>query len=83
MRFCRACEYTSKIHRDAVEAEVLRLSKMKGVRLCSEEEQLRRLEICGGCDRLDMNGVCLMCGCYVRIRALTADGRCPSPKKLW
>ena len=83
MNKCRACQYTNEIHKAAVEAEVERLSKLKGVRLCDEDELTRRLEICSGCKHLDINNVCLMCGCYVRIRTLIKDNRCPAPKRLW
>ncbi len=83
MSKCRACEYTSAIHREAVEAEIKRLSEMKGVRLCTEEELERRLAACGECEYKDMNGVCLMCGCYVRIRTFRKDSRCPAKNKRW
>ncbi len=80
---CRACEYTNEIHRAAVEAEVERLSKMKGLRLCGEDELKKRLLLCSECGQLDMNGVCMMCGCYARIRTLPADSRCPAPQRRW
>ncbi len=81
MRRCKACEYTSEIHKKTVEAEVERLSKMKGLRLCGDGEKQRRLEICSNCAHLDINGVCMMCGCYVQLRALPQSGHCPM--KQW
>lgn len=80
MNKCRACEYTSEIHKNAIEGEVLRLSKMKGVKLCEQDALYRRLEICSDCTHLDINNTCLMCGCYVRIRTLLKDNRCPIKK---
>ncbi len=77
---CRACEYTSAIHRETVEKELSRLRGMKGLRLSSDELYNERLIICGGCAHLDFNNVCMMCGCYVQIRAFTTDGRCPMKK---
>ncbi len=76
-RKCKACEFTQGIHREAIENEVNRLRGMKGVKTLDEEEQLRRLGICGECGSLDMNGVCMMCGCYAVIRTLVRDNRCP------
>lgn len=78
---CRACEYTSEIHRSAVEEEVRRLTEMKGVRICGEDELNSRLMICSSCKHLDINNVCMMCGCYVRIRTLLKTNRCPM--KMW
>ena len=80
---CKACQYTSEIHKTAIETEVARLSNMRGVHICDDDELLRRLEACSSCEHLDMNNVCLMCGCYVRIRTLLKDNRCPAPKKKW
>ncbi len=82
-RKCRACEYTSEIHKAAAEAEIERLKNMKGIKICSPEEQEKRLKICDECEYLDMNGVCLMCGCYVQIRTLLKSGSCPAKKKRW
>lgn len=83
MSECRACQYTGEIHKKAVEAEIKRLSQMKNVSLCTEEELNRRLEKCSSCEYLDINNVCLMCGCYVQIRALLRDSRCPAKNKSW
>ncbi len=77
MNKCRACEYTNKIHKDAVETELKRLSQMKGLKPCDEKELERRLNICSSCPQLDMNNVCMMCGCYVQIRAFLKTSRCP------
>ena len=78
---CRACEYTSEIHKATVENELKRLSGLKGLRLCPEEKYGERLTVCSECPHLDINNVCMMCGCYVQIRAFTLDGRCPM--KRW
>ncbi len=79
-RKCRACEYTKGIHKEAIEKEVNRLKGMKGIKTLDEDEQLCRLKVCGECGHLDMNGVCMMCGCYVEIRTLVRDNRCPMGK---
>jgi hypothetical protein len=37
---------------------------------------MKRLEICRACDRL-INGMCMLCGCYVELRAASIARRCP------
>lgn len=39
----------------------------------------KRLNICKACDKLS-EGTCLVCGCYVELRAATKIGKCPSKK---
>ena len=78
---CKACEYTSDIHRIAIETEVQRLMNMKSLQICGDEELCSRLMICSDCKHLDINNVCMMCGCYVRIRTLQKTNRCPI--NLW
>ncbi len=38
----------------------------------------RRLALCGACDSL-IAGMCLLCGCYVEMRAAYKDKSCPDP----
>lgn len=83
MEKCKACQYTSEIHKESVEKELKRLSEMKGIKICSESEHIERLNICSKCKYLDLNGVCLMCGCYVQIRTFLKDNKCPAKNKLW
>jgi hypothetical protein len=45
------------------------------------EEYDRRLIICRDCGEL-MNGVCLLCGCYVEMRAAKETQYCPDYKWL-
>jgi len=40
-----------------------------------EEEYITRLEICKACDNLT-NGMCILCGCYVELRAAKKIQRC-------
>ena len=39
----------------------------------------RRLDICRNCDK-QSEGTCLLCGCYVELRAAGKNGRCPGKK---
>ena len=40
----------------------------------------KRLSVCKTCEKLNQ-GTCLMCGCYVEIRAAAVFSRCP--KRKW
>ena len=46
----------------------------------SAEEYERRLAVCKTCERLN-SGTCSACGCYVELRALGIESRCPY--NLW
>ena len=46
----------------------------------SDIEYKRRIGICKACDRL-VEGTCLLCGCYVELRAVQKNGKCPA--KSW
>ncbi len=45
-----------------------------------EETYEKRLKICTECEKLVV-GTCLVCGCYVELRALGIGTKCP--KKKW
>ncbi len=49
---------------------------------CSEEEYQKRLLTCKECDSL-LSGTCLLCGCYVEIRAAKKSASCPAPGRKW
>jgi len=38
-----------------------------------------RLRACAGCDELAFGVLCRQCGCFVQIRALNPNNRCPHP----
>ncbi|MCF0129592.1 MAG: hypothetical protein HUJ70_13505 [Pseudobutyrivibrio sp.] len=46
----------------------------------SEETYESRLSICKSCEMLNA-GTCNSCGCYVELRALGKESRCP--RKKW
>ena len=77
---CKACRFTSEIHKETIEKELERLKNSK-TPLCGEEEKARRLEICSACAHLDVSGACMMCGCYVMLRCALKGGKCP--RKYW
>lgn len=62
---------------EAYVKKLLRVIKMmRPSEKAKEEVTLRRLNVCGECDYLD-RGTCRACGCYVELRAVMRDGRCP------
>ena len=77
---CKACRYTSAIHKETIEKELERLKASK-IELADELERDARLKICSDCKFLDISGTCMMCGCYVMLRSALEDNRCP--KKYW
>ena len=50
--------------------------------LAPEEVRERRLACCRGCESLSA-GTCLLCGCYVELRAALRQGGCPHVPDLW
>ncbi len=49
----------------------------------ADEETYRfRLSQCKACDSLN-SGMCGKCGCYVELRALKKNQRCPHEDKKW
>jgi hypothetical protein len=47
-----------------------------------KQEYIRRLTLCSNCDQL-INGVCRLCGCFVKARAAKKQMSCPSTPPRW
>lgn len=77
---CKACRYTSAIHKETIEKELIKL-KTSSVTLADDVLYKARLETCSDCKHLDTSGTCMMCGCYVMLRSAIKDNKCP--KKKW
>ena len=77
---CKACQYTSEIHKETIEKELARL-KTGTTPLADEALYEERLTFCSDCKHLDISGTCMMCGCYVMLRCALKDNKCP--KKYW
>ena len=45
-------------------------------------EYERRLVICKSCDHL-VNGMCILCGCYVEVRAAKTNQHCTKSENIW
>ncbi len=77
---CKACRYTSAIHKETIEKALYDLKK-SNVLLADEQIKMQRLSICSDCKHLDVSGTCMMCGCYVMLRCSILSNKCP--KKYW
>ncbi|MBQ7876161.1 MAG: hypothetical protein IJ316_02615 [Clostridia bacterium] len=77
---CKACQYTSAIHKETIEKELLRL-KASQMPMADDSLYETRLKVCSDCNHLDISGTCMMCGCYVMLRSALKDNKCP--KKYW
>lgn len=42
----------------------------------------KRLKLCGEC-RMLQKGFCVICGCFVTVRAIKAKLNCPAPDPRW
>ena len=49
---------------------------------CPEEAYRKRLTVCCDCEQL-MQGMCLLCGCYVEARAAKKNQNCPAIPQKW
>lgn len=76
---CKRCLLREMAEQD--QAKIARYREaIRGEDRVSADEYERRLSVCKGCDRLN-SGTCSACGCYVELRALGKESRCPY--KLW
>ena len=48
----------------------------------AEDVHRARLDICRKCDHLQ-NGMCVLCGCYVELRAAKTHMKCPDVPGKW
>lgn len=78
-RVCTRC-----LIRDMVDADMAMIEKyksaLKNKDMVSDDEYERRLKICTDCDKLNA-GTCMLCGCYVELRAAAKVSHCPG--KHW
>ncbi len=80
MDSCKACRYTSAIHKETIEKELEKL-KSSSIPLADDELYKTRLLVCSDCEHLDISGTCMMCGCYAMLRTAIKENKCP--KKKW
>lgn len=79
---CKRCllsEIDVEKYAETVEAYIKSLpEEMKA----DDGEYSRRISVCRTCDML-VEGMCRECGCYVEIRAIKKNARCPSAEHKW
>ncbi|MCQ2538752.1 MAG: DUF6171 family protein [Lachnospiraceae bacterium] len=81
-RFCKKC-----LVRDLDEGELVATIKDYVERLdesikTPKEQYEERLKACVSCEKL-LSGTCVVCGCYVEMRAAVRRNTCPAPKPKW
>ena len=81
--FCRRCLLEDMPDEAALAKSIRELiDLLPEEKRASAEETARRLTLCRGCDHLQ-NGMCVLCGCYVELRAAKARMRCPNVPGKW
>lgn len=81
-RYCRKC-----LLREMDEEEYFAnlydyMERLDGDLKVDHQEYERRLSLCKECESL-LNGMCIVCGCYVELRALIKKNYCPGFGKKW
>ena len=75
-RSCRLCHLSPDLPED-VRALAERLYSLMDQKERAGEEMIRqRLGVCAVCSR-KAGDTCISCGCYVLIRAMSKNSRCP------
>lgn len=76
MRYCRLCEISERFPDDIDRYVKQYIETLPEDSRTSDEEYVRRIELCAVCDRLEA-GICRSCGCFVGVRAAVRSGVCP------
>jgi len=81
--FCRRC-LLEDMPQEAALAQNIRelIALLPQEKRASAEMNAERLNICRNCDHLQ-NGMCVLCGCYVELRAAKAQMKCPHVPGKW
>lgn len=79
---CRKCLLEDMDENDFLRDMRSHIAAYPADKRVSEEEYRRRLAFCKGCDKL-VDGMCVLCGCYVELRALKIGMRCADINKKW
>ena len=82
-KFCRRCLLEDMPDQAALAESVRELVSLLPEHLRAPEEiTAARLETCKQCDRLT-DGMCVLCGCYVQLRAAKKKLGCPDVPARW
>lgn len=74
---CKGC--TGNIHDDAQIKRVLAALSRHSEACVDDVEYAERLAACESCASLANGTTCLLCGCYVAVRAKLRSNHCPMP----
>lgn len=77
-RICKKCLLREMAEEDAKQIQRYKEAIKESDRVDAEVYE-ERLALCKACDFLN-TGTCGACGCYVELRALAKNGRCPHKK---
>jgi len=81
--FCRRCLLEDMPDEAALAQSIRELIELlPDDRRASADESSRRLAQCRQCDHLQ-NGMCVLCGCYVELRAAKVHMKCPNVPGKW
>ena len=81
--FCRRCLLEDMPDEAALARSIRELiDLLPEEKRSSAEVNAQRLSICRECNHLQ-NGMCVLCGCYVELRAAKRMMKCPCVPKKW
>lgn len=77
MNKCKRCLLNELAGKEDIYAHVQKTRELlSDNERASDSLYQKRLDVCRECDSL-LEATCLKCGCYVEIRALKKDAKCP------
>ena len=79
---CRKCLLEDMDENDFLRDMRSHIAAYPADKKVSEEEYHQRLAFCKDCEKL-VDGMCVLCGCYVELRALKIGMRCADIDKKW
>ncbi|MCR5627818.1 MAG: DUF6171 family protein [Lachnospiraceae bacterium] len=79
-RICRQCDILSKLPEDVASYAIKLFELLPMAERAEEELMQKRLSVCKECNRREQS-TCLECGCYIEMRAMKKNDKCP--KKKW
>ena len=81
--FCRRCLLQDMPDEAALIQNIRELIDLLPEEKRAEDDiRLERLAVCRRCDHLQ-NGMCVLCGCYVELRAAKKHMQCPAVPGKW
>ncbi len=82
VQVCKKCLLRDMADADMYKSVKEYVDKIPVAQKAGDAEYERRLKICAECREL-LSGTCLVCGCYVEIRAAGKNAACPLKIKKW